>query len=62
MLSKPGKPEGLSFSYRRLCLLDDVGKMLKALLVGQIEEFLAASGIELADNQFSVRKGLSTDA
>lgn len=61
LLSKLRKSEGFLSSYSLLCLLDDVSKMLEALLVGWIERFMAACGIELADNQFDFRKGRSTD-
>lgn len=56
LLSKPRKPKGLPSSYRPLCLLVDVGKILEAILVDRIEEFIATSKVELAENQFCFRK------
>lgn len=47
--------------FVHLYLLDDVGKMLEALLVGRIEGIMAAYGIEPADNQFGFRMRRSTD-
>jgi len=61
LIPKPGKPEGLPSSYRPLCLLDDVGKILEFLLVRRMEEHMAASGIGLSERQFGFRRGRSTD-
>lgn len=61
LLNKPGEPEGILFSYRLLCLLDNVRKILETLLVNYIERFMAASGIELSEWQFYFRRGLFID-
>jgi len=49
LLSKPGKPKGVPSSYRPLCLLNDVGKILETFLVNRMERFMADLGIELSD-------------
>ena len=61
LVPKPDKPEGLPSSYRPLCLLDDVGKVLEFLLVRRMEEHMAASGLGLSERQFGFRSGRSTD-
>lgn len=61
LVPKPDKPEGLPSSYRPLCLLDDVGKILEFLLVRRMEDHMAASGHGLSDRQFGFRSGRSTD-
>ena len=61
LVPKPDKPEGLPSSYRPLCLLDDVGKVLEYLLVRRMEEHMTATGNELSERQFGFRGGRSTD-
>lgn len=60
LLRKGDKPEGLPSSYRPLCLLNDVGKLLESLLTRRLEESIFRNG-GLSPNQFGFRKGLSTD-
>lgn len=61
LVPKPGKPEGLPSSYRPLCLLDDVGKILEFLLIHRMEGHMAAAEIGLSESQFGFRSGRSTD-
>lgn len=60
LLRKGDKPEGIPSSYRPLCLLNDVGKLLESLLTHRLEEFISSNG-GLSPNQFGFRKGMSTD-
>jgi hypothetical protein len=60
LLRKGDKPVGVPSSYRPLCLLNDVGKLLESLLTKRLEEFISLSG-GLSLNQFGFRKGMSTD-
>lgn len=57
LLPKLNKPEGLPSSYRPLCLLDDVGKILEILLVRTMEEHITNSAVELSERQFGFRRG-----
>lgn len=59
LLRKGNKPEGLPSSYRPLCLLDDVGKVLERLLAERLEDHIARTG-GLSEKQFGFRKGKST--
>lgn len=61
LLTKSGKPESVLSSYRPLCLLNDVGKILKTLLVNSMQGFMADFGIELSERQFGFRRKLTTD-
>lgn len=60
LLRKGDKPEGVPSSYRPLCLLNDVGKLLESLLTRRLEESISSNG-GLSPNQFGFRKGMSTD-
>jgi len=40
LLHKGNKPEGVPSSYRPLCLLNDVGKMLEALLAIRLQNYI----------------------
>lgn len=60
LLRKGDKPEGVPSSYRPLCLLNDVGKLLESLLTRRLEESISSHG-GLSPNQFGFRKGRSTD-
>lgn len=48
LLPKPGKSEGLPSSYRPLCLLDDVGKILESILVRKMEQHIPEKNAELS--------------
>lgn len=60
LLRKGTRPEGVPSSYRPLCLLNDVGKVLEFLLARRLEAHIGSKG-GLAPNQYGFRKGLSTD-
>ncbi|CAI6360923.1 unnamed protein product [Macrosiphum euphorbiae] len=60
LLKKGNKPDGVPSSYRPLCLLNDVGKILEFLLARRLEDHMSDSG-GLSDNQFGFRKKKSTD-
>jgi len=61
LLSKPGKPESIPSSYRALCLLDDIKKILDSLLVGRMKAHMYGLGIRLSERQYGFRNGRSTD-
>jgi hypothetical protein len=60
LLRKGSKPEGIPSSYRPLCLLNDLGKILEFLLACRLENHISNKG-GLARNQYGFRKRLSTD-
>jgi len=60
LLRKGNKPEGVPSSYRPLCLLNDVGKVLESLLSRRLEDHITRRG-GLSPNQYGFRKKLSTD-
>lgn len=60
LLKKGDKPAGLPSSYRPLCLLNDIGKVLEHLLACRLEAAITRKG-GLTANQFGFRKGVSTD-
>jgi len=60
LLKKGNKPDGVPSSYRPLCLLNDVGKVLEFLLARRLENHMSDRG-GLSANQFGFRKGKSTD-
>ncbi|CAI6363639.1 unnamed protein product [Macrosiphum euphorbiae] len=60
LLRKGIKPEGVPSSYRPLCLLNDVGKMLEFLLTRRLEDHITSRG-NLSPNQYGFRKNMSTD-
>jgi len=60
LLKKAGKPDGEPSSYRPICLLNVVGKVFEAILVGRLEEHIESRG-GLSPNQYGFRKGKSTN-
>ncbi|XP_049300385.1 uncharacterized protein LOC125773783, partial [Anopheles funestus] len=61
LLPKPGKPPGESSSYRPLCMLDALGKVLERLILNRLNEFLEEPDAErLSDGQYGFRRGRST--
>ncbi|KAI5692701.1 hypothetical protein M8J77_010331 [Diaphorina citri] len=58
LLPKPNKPDFEPSSYRPLCLLDTLGKLLESLLVTRLNTALGPAG--LSENQFGFRPGKST--
>ncbi len=59
LLPKPGKDLEKPGSYKPLCLLDDISKLLERLLLQRLEEALQVDG-GLHRNQYGFRKGRST--
>lgn len=59
LLKKEGKPDNLPSSYRPLCLLDTLGKLLEHLLLSRLNDEVERTG-GLAQNQFGFREGCST--
>lgn len=59
LLKKPNKPDGIPSSYRPLCLLPTLGKLLEGLLLGRLRGELQRTG-DLSPNQYGFRPGRST--
>jgi len=59
LLRKGNKPLGEPSSYRPLCLLDCLGKLLEKILDNRLRSFLDDTG-GLDERQFGFRKGRST--
>uniref|UniRef100_A0ABD2W1D4 Reverse transcriptase domain-containing protein n=1 Tax=Trichogramma kaykai TaxID=54128 RepID=A0ABD2W1D4_9HYME len=59
LMLKPGKPAAEPSSYRPLCMLDTVGKILERIMVGRLEAHTEGPA-GLADSQFGFRKRRST--
>lgn len=60
LLRKEGKPREKPSSYRPICLLNEIEKMLERIIVNRITEHLENKGPDLNEKQFGFRKGLST--
>ena len=61
LIPKPGKPTGVSCSYRPLCMLDALGKVLERLILNRLHEFLEdPESPRLSDRQYGFRRGRST--
>lgn len=60
LLHKEGRGENLPSSYRPICLLDELGKVLERVISRRIQERLSGVGPNLHECQFSFRRGLST--
>nr|BAC57902.1 reverse transcriptase [Anopheles gambiae] len=61
LIPKPGKPSGVSCSYRPLCMLDALGKVLERLILNRLHEFLEdPESPRLSDRQYGFRRGCST--
>ena len=58
LLRKGNKPMGVASSYRPICLLDTMGKLLEELILQRIQALLVGEN-GLSDNQFGFRKGRS---
>uniref|UniRef100_A0ABD2WNH5 Reverse transcriptase domain-containing protein n=1 Tax=Trichogramma kaykai TaxID=54128 RepID=A0ABD2WNH5_9HYME len=59
LLPKPGKPPDAPSSYRPLCMLDTVGKILERIICRRLEVYTEAPG-GLSDRQHGFRRGRST--
>ncbi|XP_039969214.1 uncharacterized protein LOC120781147 [Bactrocera tryoni] len=61
LLQKPNKPAGEPNSYRPLCMLDTMGKILEQIICAQLELHLEKEDKKgLSDNQYGFRKQRST--
>lgn len=61
LLRKEGKPPGLPSSFRPICLLDELGKLLERIIASRIYRHLEDRGPNLHSHQFGFRRGLSTN-
>ena len=59
LLRKGDKPLEDDSSYRTICLLDTVGKLLEEIILQRLQCFLVRKN-GLSENQFGFRKGRST--
>ena len=59
LLRKGNKPLEDSSSYRPICLLDTMGKLLEKLILQRLQTLLVGEN-GLSGNQFGFRKGRST--
>ena len=59
LIPKDGKPSDEPSSYRPLCMLDIVGKLLERVIYTRLEAAIQQVG-DLSDSQFGFRKGRST--
>ncbi|CAB0031311.1 unnamed protein product [Trichogramma brassicae] len=59
LLPKPGKPPDEPSSYRPLCMLDTVSKILERIICDRLEAFTERPG-GLSERQYGFRKGRST--
>jgi Reverse transcriptase (RNA-dependent DNA polymerase)/Endonuclease-reverse transcriptase len=59
LLPKPGKPPGIPSSYRPICLLDSMGKILERIIQNRLLPYTEGND-GLSDNQFGFRKARST--
>lgn len=60
LLHKEGKPDNLPSSYRPICLLDEMGKILERILVQRMYRHLSEMGPNLHWCQFGFRRQPST--
>lgn len=59
LIPKPNKPPGEPSSYRPLCMIDTLGKVLERIICERLEKHIENVG-GLADNQYGFRKKRST--
>ncbi|CAB0039758.1 unnamed protein product [Trichogramma brassicae] len=59
LIAKPGKPPDEPSSYRPLCMLDTMGKILEKIICDRLEAFTERPG-GLSERQYGFRKGRST--
>lgn len=60
LIRKQGKPEDQPASYRPICLIDELGKILERIIGRRMQEHLSGVGPNLHDCQYGFRRGLST--
>ena len=59
LLRKGNKPLGVASSYRPICFLDTMGKLLDELILQRLQALLVGEN-DLSENHFGFRKGRST--
>ena len=59
LLKKGNKPLGDASSYRPICQLDTMGKLLEEMIVQRLQGHMVGEN-GLSENQFGFRKGRST--
>ena len=59
LLRKSNKPLEDASSYRPICLLDTMGKLLEEMILQRIQGHMVSED-GLSENQFGFRKGRST--
>ena len=59
LLTKGNKPLGDASSYRPICLLDTMGKLLDEMILQRLQGHMVGEN-GLSENQFGFRKGRST--
>ena len=59
LLRKGNKPLGDASSYRPICLLDTMGKLLEEIILQRLQDHMVGKH-GLSENQFGFRKGRST--
>lgn len=60
LIRKPGKPTEVPSSYRPLCMVNTIGKLLERIVKRRLETHLTRNAEEISDNHFGFRKGRST--
>lgn len=60
LVPKPGNGHSAAPSYRPLCMLDGLGKLMERLVLGKLENFLESQDHGLSPRQYGFRKGRST--
>lgn len=60
LIRKPAKPEDQPSSYRPICVLNEMGKILERIIVQRIEEHLTRTGPDISEDQYGFRKHRST--
>lgn len=63
LIPKTGKPPGISSSYRPLCMIDVLGKVLERLILNRLNDYVEQpDSPQLSDWQYGFRRGRSTVA
>ncbi|KAL0111284.1 hypothetical protein PUN28_012887 [Cardiocondyla obscurior] len=60
LIPKPGKPLDNASSFRPICLIDELGKLMERIINCRLTEWVESTGRGLSVNQFGFRKGHST--
>lgn len=60
LLKKPGRPNGVAWSYRPICLLNETAKLFERILAKRIQEHLVNHGPDLSESQYGFGPKRST--